>query len=194
MNYLAHIALSRRNESLQVGNFIGDFVKGKAYDNYTSEIKRGILLHRKIDHFTDNQDDVRACVELLRPEFGRYSAIVVDLYFDYFLANSIEQYFAKRTLSGIAFHFYLAAVWHYFVLPPKVKNFIWHFILTNRLCKYRTLEGLRESMEIMERHKTPHISPDKAIHLLEENMKFLESRFHSFFPDLLVFVNESSFS
>lgn len=194
MNYLAHIALSGRNGSLQVGNFIGDFVKGKAYDNYTAEIKRGILLHRKIDHFTDNHDDVRACVELLRPEFGRYSAIVVDLYFDYFLANSIEQYFAKRTLSGIAFHFYLAAAWHYLVLPPKVKNFIWHFILTNRLCKYKTLEGLRESMGIMERHKTPHISPEKAIRFLEENKPFLEQKFHSFFPDLLVFVSESSFS
>lgn len=190
MNYLAHIALSGRNGSLQVGNFIGDFVKGKAYDNYATEIKRGILLHRKIDHFTDNHDDVRACVEVLRPEFGRYSAIVVDLYFDYFLANSIERYFSKRTLQSIAFHFYVAAVWHYFVLPLKVKNFIWHFVLTNRLGKYKTLEGLGESLEIMERHKTPHISPEKAILFLEKNKPFLEQKFHSFFPDVLLFVDE----
>ncbi|MDD3273470.1 MAG: DUF479 domain-containing protein, partial [Bacteroidales bacterium] len=53
MNYLAHIYLSGSNRQLQVGNFIGDFVKGRKHENYPKGIQKGILLHREIDRFTD---------------------------------------------------------------------------------------------------------------------------------------------
>ena len=53
MNYLAHVYLSCADEALTIGNFIADHVKGKAYLDYPETIQKGILLHRKIDHFTD---------------------------------------------------------------------------------------------------------------------------------------------
>ena len=53
MNYLAHVYLSGSDEFLCIGNFIGDHVKGKAYFDYPETIQNGILLHRKIDYFTD---------------------------------------------------------------------------------------------------------------------------------------------
>ena len=53
MNYLAHVYLSGANEALIIDNFIADHVKGKAYLDYSKTIQKGILLHRKIDHFTD---------------------------------------------------------------------------------------------------------------------------------------------
>ncbi|HCT94182.1 MAG: hypothetical protein A2X19_09000 [Bacteroidetes bacterium GWE2_39_28] len=73
MNYLAHIFLSRGNRQLQVGNFIGDFVKGKSHENYPPEIQQGILLHREIDRFTDSRPSFLETVEMLRPVFNRYS-------------------------------------------------------------------------------------------------------------------------
>lgn len=188
MNYLAHIALSGSSGAVQIGNFIGDFVKGKAYQNYPRAVKSGILLHREIDHFTDNHPVVKECVAELKPYFGRYSAIVLDLYFDYFLANAVGTYFSKRTLNGISFRFYCNAVWYYFILPPKVKNFIGHFIFTNRLRKYRSKEGLQNSLQIMFHYKTPQISPTKAIDVLELKEQLLRHKFEQFFPDLLSFV------
>jgi acyl carrier protein phosphodiesterase len=53
MNYLAHVYLSGSNKELAIGNFIADHVKGKAYLEYPEIIQNGILLHRKIDYFTD---------------------------------------------------------------------------------------------------------------------------------------------
>lgn len=188
MNYLAHIFLSGDNPSRKVGNFIGDFVKGKQYQNYPSEIRKGIVLHRRIDHFTDNHIVVKEAVQLLRSTFGRYSAIVLDLYFDYILANNIACYAPNSSLTRIARSFYVSATLRYWYLPKKVRKFIWHFIITNRLEKYKTLEGLEESLKIMASFKTPHISPEEAIFFLKENRVWIENSFHQFFPELITYV------
>lgn len=189
MNYLAHIFLSKENGSRQVGNFVGDFVKGKNYESYPLEIRRGMILHRQIDDFTDNHPIVKEAVAKLRGTFGRYSAIILDLYFDYILANNIQRY-CKSSLPAIAYSFYRWAIIYYFFLPSKVKSFIWHFIFTNRLVKYKTKEGLRDSLQIMANFKTPHISPDDAVQYLSLHLQEIEDSFHQFFPDLITFVTE----
>ena len=53
MNYLAHAFLSFRNPQILVGNMISDFVKGKKKEDYPDLIKKGIMLLRAIDNFTD---------------------------------------------------------------------------------------------------------------------------------------------
>lgn len=173
-----------------MGNFIGDFVKGNQYDNYPAEIRRGILLHRQIDSYTDSHPVVRETVAMLRPHFGRYSAIVVDLYFDHILALRFEDYSENRSLKRLSMQFYAASIIYYGHLPSRVKGFIWHFISTHRLRKYATIEGLKESLQIMQRHKTPAIDPDLVIDYLKQNSNQMESQFRLFFPDLIKFVNE----
>ena len=42
MNYLAHIFLSGSNRKVQLGNFVGDAVKGSSYKNYPPDIAKGI--------------------------------------------------------------------------------------------------------------------------------------------------------
>jgi len=192
LNYLAHIFLSGTDAELQIGNFIGDFVKGSRMTHYPQNIRKGIILHRKIDEFTDAHPAVRETVALIKPEFGRYSAIIADMYFDYFLAINFKMY-AHRSLHLFAFRFYLASLIHYRHLPARVKGFIFHFIGTNRLCKYASVSGLKNSLQIMEKHKTPAIQPDKAIQFLIENTNKLETQFHLFFPDLIEFVKQQTF-
>lgn len=190
MNYLAHIFLSGKSGRLQVGNFIGDFVKGSQLNTYPAGIRDGIRLHRDIDHFTDSHQVVRETVALLRPTFGRYSAILVDMYFDYFLAHDFSVYSPGKTLKHFSYGFYASVLIRYHHLPPRVKGFIFHFVLTNRLTSYSTPEGLKESLEIMARHKVSALNPDKIIAFLLENHEELRSRFHLFFPDLIAFVDK----
>jgi acyl carrier protein phosphodiesterase len=188
MNYLAHIFLSGNLAQRQLGNFIGDFVKGNHYDKYPTELKKGILLHRKIDSFTDQHPIFRETVAFMRPTFGRYSGIVLDMYFDYFLALNFQQFSPKQNLNQLSFRFYCCAAVHYLILPQKVKGFIWHFIGTHRLKKYASLEGLLESFQIMEYSKTPAIHSEPAIQFLVSNVDFLQHQFLSFFPDLISYV------
>jgi acyl carrier protein phosphodiesterase len=190
LNYLAHIFLSGNDPRLQVGNFIGDFVKGNKFNDYPLRIREGILLHRKIDSFTDSHPIVKETVVLLRPVFGRYSAIIADMYFDYFLAINFTIYHSSKSLKFFAFRFYISVLINYKHLPDRVKGFIFHFVLTNRLFKYSKLNGLKGSLEIMANYKISAINPDETINFLIENHTDLERRFHLFFPDLVKFVSE----
>ena len=187
MNYLAHIFLSGTDSQVKIGNFIGDFVKGNQLNSQPSCIRSGIVLHRKIDSFTDSHPVVIEIIGMLRPVFGRYSGIIVDMYFDYFLAVSFFDYAGVR-LSTFAFRFYVDLLFYYKYLPVRVKRFVFHFIATNRLKRYSTLEGLKSSLQIMSNHKIPAIEPDKTIDFLIQNHDELEDKFHQFFPDLIQFV------
>jgi len=188
LNYLAHIFLSGNRQQLQVGNFIGDFVKGSKLKNYPTEIRQGIVLHRLIDEFTDNHEVVKETVNFVRPTFGRYSGIVVDMYFDYFLGKNFQKYSPGTSLSLFAFKFYFAAILNYNFLPIRVKRFIFHLILSNRLHKYSTLKGLEASLIIMSNHKVSAIKPAKTIQFLVENHEELEQKFFQFFPYIIEFA------
>jgi len=188
LNYLAHIFLSGNDHRLQIGNFIGDFVKGSQFNAYPAQIRKGIILHRKIDSFTDSHLKVKEIVVLLRPTFGRYSGIIADMYFDYFLAVNFSTYSTRKSLYLFSNQFYFFAIVHYKQLPHKVKRFIFHFISTNRLYKYGSLNGLRRSLEIMADYKISAIDPDKTILFLLENRDVLETKFHQFFPELIEYV------
>ncbi|MCE5204483.1 MAG: ACP phosphodiesterase [Porphyromonadaceae bacterium] len=185
MNYLAHIYFSDRCRQVAVGNFIGDFVKGRRYKAYPSGIRKGILLHREIDHFTDTHPVFQETVQLLRPSFGRYSGIMADMYYDYFLASDFERYSNGQRLNQFARNFYLSVLLNYWWLPERVKGFIFHFIGTNRLKKYETFDGLQQSLEIMSAHKSTAINPTLGIEFLATNEQQLRIHFDQFMTEAL---------
>lgn len=183
MNYLAHIYFSGTNRKVAVGNFIGDFVKGKSYEKYPSSFQKGILLHRKIDHFTDTHPIFLETVDLLRPSFGRYSGIMADMYYDYLLASDFERYSNGQSLGKFSRNFYLSALLYYRWLPKKVKGFIFHFIRTNRLEEYATYDGLQYSLKIMSVHSSSAINPTLGIEVLAANEVQLRSLFDEFMKE-----------
>jgi len=166
------------------GNFIGDFVKGNKYKQYPKHIRNGILLHRKIDAFTDSHEHFRAIVKLLQPEFGRYSAIIADMYLDHLLAINFKRY-SGNSLLIFSIKFNIIVLSNYFYLPKKVKGFIFHFTFTNRLYKYKSLKGLKESLQIMADYKISALEPDKIIAFFELNSANVEKNFHYLMQDLI---------
>ena len=92
MNFLAHIYLSFENPKILVGNFIGDFVKGKKLELYGDEIQKGILLHREIDDYTDSHPIVLETKKRLRPNYHHYAPVISDVYYDHFLASLWSNY------------------------------------------------------------------------------------------------------
>lgn len=189
MNYLAHVFLSGPNRKVQLGNFVGDAVKGSSYKNYPPDIAKGIQLHRAIDDYTDRHPAVCEVVHRLQPEFGRYSGVLLDIYFDYLLASRFES-FSGGSLRKYTRNFYLSLLINYRYLPLRFKRFIWHFILTDRLQKYATLNGIRESLNIMVEYHHIDISVDKAIRYLEKHDEELFAVFQPFFVELQRFCAE----
>lgn len=129
MNYLAHIFLSGPDRQIRLGNFIGDAVKGNSYNDYPPAIRKGILLHRAIDDYTDHHPAFIECVRRLKPCFGRYSSILADIYFDYLLASRFQE-FSEVPLKRFTRNFYWTMILYRHRLPARIKRFMWHFIGT----------------------------------------------------------------
>lgn len=187
LNYLAHIFLSGDHPEVKLGNFFGDFVKGNQFEAFSPHIRQGILLHRRIDEFTDHHPEFRQAVGILRPHFARYSGIMADMYFDHFLASSFADY-STLSLSRFSCNFYFHALVRYPVLPDRIKRFIFHFTGSNRLKKYASLDGLQSSLQIMRDRKSAAIQPGLAIEMLQLHREELESHFARFFPELMVYA------
>src|SRR5579863_3534628 len=92
MNFLAHLYLAGNDEGLLVGNFIADAVKGDKYKTFPENILKGILMHREIDSFSDNNPVYLQSVHRLQPTYGKYSGVITDMFYDHFLAINWDTY------------------------------------------------------------------------------------------------------
>jgi len=88
LNYLFHLYLSGDDPDILTGNFMGDFVKGRLDDHYPALLRKGLTLHRGIDSFAANEPHFNRSRLRLDGKFGLYRGILVDLYYDHFLAIS----------------------------------------------------------------------------------------------------------
>ena len=190
MNYLAHLYLSGDDELLQVGNFIGDYIKGKQHEKFEPGIQKGILLHRQIDSFTDKHARIKEAAEPFRPGYGRYSGIVIDIIFDHFLASGWDNYSAT-SLRNFSKHAYAVLLSYFSILPKRVKLFLPFLIQHKRLESYARFEGLSESLEIMARRTSLPDKADFAMQVLHSNYSDLQNIFNSFFKELILFVEEN---
>jgi acyl carrier protein phosphodiesterase len=92
VNYLFHLYLSGDDPDIITGNFMGDFVKGRLGNDYPPRLQRGIELHRRIDSFAQNQTQFNQSRLRLDQSFGLYRGILVDLFYDHFLATTWKQW------------------------------------------------------------------------------------------------------
>ena len=95
MNYLAHLYLSDPSEDAWLGSLLGDFVKGPLDDRYSEEVTRAIVLHRKIDSYTDAHPVVLNSKSRVSTQRRRYAGIMVDMFYDHFLAKHWREFHAE---------------------------------------------------------------------------------------------------
>lgn len=191
MNFLAHLYLSGENEKLITGNFIGDYVKGKNFLKYPGKIREGIILHRRIDSFTDDHELFREVKKLFREELGLYSGVVTDLIFDHLLASGWSNYH-HLPLRRFAQKIHAILLKHIFYLPPRVQGFLPILIKNRRLESYAHKEGIQQSLEIMSRYTSLPPKATYAIEVLDSNFPFIETHFTAFMHQLIKFVESET--
>lgn len=183
MNFLAHAHLSGENDDLLFGNFIADAVKGNGMLNYDGDVRLGIRLHRRIDTFTDKHDIVRKSVGRVRNSFGKYSGIVIDIFYDHFLAVAWRD-FHKETLPFFAYRVYQILQNRYQILPDRTKRMLPYLIAQNWLVGYSNFEGLTQVFYGMDRRTDFQSGMRTAVDDLRKNYNELQSDFSMFYPEL----------
>jgi acyl carrier protein phosphodiesterase len=198
LNYLAHIYLSGSDQDLLFGNFIADNVKGRQISRYPEEVVRGILLHRQIDRYTDTHPVVRQSLVRLRQRYRKFAGVVLDIYFDHFLAASFSAY-SKVPLASFTTEAYRIILEREAELPERVRMFLPHMVKHNWLLHYSQLEGVHRSLTGLSRRTSFASGMETAAAELAANYSLYQEEFEAFFPELVLFVEEqkgvvSSFS
>ncbi len=188
MNFLAHIYLSGEDDLLMVGNFIADSVRGKSFSEYPEAVQRGILLHRKIDSFTDNHDVVSASKDRLRPEFGKWPSVIVDVFYDHFLAIHWGRYHSQP-LPEFSQKVYATLKQHHEYLPKRIQGFLPYMTQGDWLYNYSKLSGIERALWGISRRSRYNPEMDRAVKNLREEFAGFEAEFLEFFPDLEAMVN-----
>lgn len=188
MNFLAHLYLSGDVVEIRLGNFIGDYVKGMNLKHYPLKIQTGIMLHRAIDSFTDSHPSTRICTKLLQPGYGKYAGVVNDIFYDHFLAKDWKTY-SRSDLKSFTKLFYHQMLLRFNYLPATVRRFLPFMIHSDRLFRYRTVDGIKQAIEIMSSVSSLPSNSEYAIEVLKENYSVFNEQFHIFFPEIIEYVS-----
>jgi len=187
MNFLAHLFLSGNNDEMLVGNLLGDFMKGRKISSFDEGIINGIILHRKIDEFTDNHPLVVKTKERLRPLFKHYTPVVADIYYDHFLAANWNDY-SEVDLKDFAQHSYQVLRKHKELFPPRFQQALVYMRFRNVLVSYAKFSGIDFAFNRMALRSNYPSNLKNATIELKANYDLYLAEFQKFFPELQEYV------
>tara|TARA_R110002051_G_scaffold56046_9_gene104037 strand:- start:33388 stop:33984 length:597 start_codon:yes stop_codon:yes gene_type:complete len=186
MNFLAHIYLSFNDKEITIGNFIADSIRGNKYDHLPNKVKKGIKLHRLIDTYTDTHDIPKISSKRLHANYSHYSRVIVDIYYDHFLAKNWSKYSAIP-LDVFVDDFYDLLEENYEILPDGVKRMMPYMISDNWIYNYSKMDGIARVLNGMNRRTKNKSKMNFAILDLEEHYDAFEAEFTEFFEELITY-------
>ena len=189
MNFLAHIYLSFNDDEITIGNFIADSIRGNKYKHLPERVQKGIFLHRAIDTFTDAHPIVRKSTKRLHENYSHYSGIIVDIFYDHYLAKNWNVY-SDVSLANYVDDFYTLLEENYDILPDGVKRMMPYMIADNWIYNYSKMEGITRVLDGMNRRTKNKSKMNFAILDLEKHYDAFEKEFTLFFDELIVFAKQ----
>ncbi|MCB1800399.1 MAG: DUF479 domain-containing protein [Gammaproteobacteria bacterium] len=194
MNYLAHLYLADSDPDALVGSLMGDFVKG-AIDATrlpgSPALARAIVQHRHIDSFTDAHAVVQRSKQRIRPPYRRYAGILVDVFYDHYLAITWQRY-SDVELAAFAQSVYRVMMARLDTLPPRMQRSMRYMIRADLLVSYRDIDGVGRALLGIESRLSRPSGLSAAISELKDNYAELASDFDAFFPQLREYVERQA--
>ena len=190
MNYLAHVFLSHQTPDAITGAMLGDFVKGAPPAQWSEAVRAAIRLHRAVDGYTDRHPAVCASRALISPACRRFAGILVDIFYDHFLARHWPRYH-DRPLAEFTQVVYGVLLPQRARFPERLQRILPWMAGDDWLASYadvrsvdRALNGIARRFRYPERARALRT----AVAELERNYAPLETRFLQFFPQLRAFA------
>ena len=122
MNYLAHLYLAGPEPEARLGALLGDFVFGQsALADWGALERREIVIHRRVDRYTDEHPQVVAARRLFAHGRQRYAGIALDVYYDHCLARDWARY-CDTPLDAFTASFYWYLLSRQDELPERLRR------------------------------------------------------------------------
>lgn len=188
MNYLAHLFLAKDTPESLIGNLLGDFAKGSIECLYTAEIRKGIELHRRVDTYTDAHHIFRSSKRLIAKQRRRLSGIMIDVFYDHFLARHWSEY-SDVPLDDFSSRVYKILADNQAILPESLKLIVPRMKAYDLLGSYKEIQGIDIALKrIATRIKWQNNLGDGVEDLLA-NYQQIEIDFCAFFPGVINYAN-----
>ncbi len=188
MNYLAHLLLAGGAEADQVGGLLGDFVRGPLPCGLPPDLAAGVALHRQIDSFADAHPLFIQSRRRVSAERRRVAGIMVDLFYDHFLACHWSR-FSALPLTQFTALMYARLAAREAQLPERLRQLLPRMRADDWLAGYREPARVAQALDNLGRYRLrqPNRLPGAGAELLLHYRQF-ESDFLDFFPDALAFT------
>lgn len=176
-----------------MGNFVADAIRGKEINEFPEGIRLGIEIHRFIDEFTDSHELPLASRKLLYPYFGKYAAVVQDIFYDHYLALDWKLWHPEDLIDfSRKVYATLNAKKHH--LNPRAQRTLYYMELHGWLENYVTPEGIDMALTGMAHRAKFESNMENSLPALKEHFKEMQDHFNGFFPMLenAVIVNFES--
>ena len=183
MNLLAHALLSPPNPGMLVGNLTADWVKGRARLALPPALRAGMALHQRIDSFTDTHPLVDHCSNLLTANWGRYSPVLVDIFFDHALSTCWTT-FCPRPREALIADTYAALRAHHHLLPARAQYAASALLADDWLTCYASLDGIALSLTRLSARLAHGIELAPAVADYVTHQTAFADAFREFFPQL----------
>ena len=184
MNYLAHLFLSEGTPESLIGNLLGDFVKGSIENIYSKEIIKGIYLHRKIDSFTDSHPIFRSSKKLISINRRRFSGIMIDVFYDHFLAKNWSDY-SSISLGDFTSYVYQVLQDNQSILPERLRAILPNMIGFDWLSSYQHISAINRAINGLSYRIKRKNNLFGGVEELFSNYQQLQVDFYHFFPELI---------
>ena len=188
MNFLAHIYLSGDDDDIKIGNFLGDFVKGRLNKLTNAQYNKGVIngmsLHREIDFFTDTHPIVKQSIDRLQPKYHKFSGIIVDMFYDHILAKNFHEY-AYISLEKFAQNFYHLLEKRKNEIPEPMERMVNSMTTRDWLFWYKTYEGIEWALTGISKRLSFESGIEYATEELRIDYDLYEAEFRLFFPELI---------
>lgn len=189
MNYLAHLILSGDDGDVIFGNFIGDAIKGKQYQNYSVSIQKGILLHRQIDTFTDSHPVYLQSKRRFYKNYPKISGVITDILYDHLLCIEWDKYTNEKLPLFIKKSYdYLDTCIHQ--MPPRMIPVYAHMRANDWFSRYQTIEGTALSLMQIGKRMGFGSSVGDSVMEFKQNQKMFIDEFNAFFHEISNFSKE----
>lgn len=189
MNFLAHAWLAGESRSDRVGGMIGDFVKGPLPAGLPPALSDGVRLHRDLDSFAERHPAFRASRARVPAERRRVAGILVDMFYDHFLARYWAEYHAAP-LQVFTTDTYRLLEAHAPRLPARFAALLPHIAREDWLASYQDPGTIALALDRMaQRLSRPGLLIGSGV-VLQHAYAGFEADFRAFMPAARAFSRQ----
>ena len=194
MNWLAHLRLAPNEPEVRIGALCGDFATADELLALPPRVQVGVAHHRAVDRFTDAHPIVARSKARIAPERRRFAGVLVDVFYDHFLARHWSQLGDGSSLRDFAAaHYRLLetdAPW----LPAALRLAVPHMKQHDWLSSYAAIAGIDDVLRRMDRRLRRPGPLAEACGDLRTAYDGLEADFAEFFPLVVHFAASAAWT